>query len=250
MKPWKPIPHFYDLHVLPFGESDALFIPFSHAIDMHLMMDGSMACPKPPEESWEGKLQSECTWIQFWVELPTKTDADHYRAFLNNYASEQRAAGRFTWPAHTQLRDVPQWLAYNAIIPSEVNILIMVSLGFLLVCLMNATGLMLAKIMGRAGDIGVRRALGASRRAILSQFLIETGVVGLAGGLLGLLLTVAGLLTARSLLPNEFVLLTHLDAIDTAGTVVLAILATMLAGLYPTWRAMRVQPAWQLKAAQ
>jgi putative ABC transport system permease protein len=214
------------------------------------MMDGSMACPKPPEESWEGKLQSECTWIQFWVELPTKTDADHYRAFLNNYASEQRATGRFTWPAHTELRDVPQWLAYNAIIPSEVNILIMVSLGFLLVCLMNATGLMLAKIMGRAGDIGVRRALGASRRAILSQFLIETGVVGLAGGLLGLLLTVAGLLTARSLLPNEFALLTHLDAIDTAGTVVLAILATMLAGLYPTWRAMRVQPAWQLKAAQ
>jgi putative ABC transport system permease protein len=104
--------------------------------------------------------------------------------------------------------------------------------------------------MGRAGDIGVRRALGASRRAILSQFLIETGVVGLAGGLLGLLLTAVGLLTARSLLPNEFVLLTHLDAIDTAGTVVLAILATMLAGLYPTWRAMRVQPAWQLKAAQ
>ncbi len=143
-----------------------------------------------------------------------------------------------------------QWLAYNAIIPSEVNILIMVSLGFLLVCLMNATGLMLAKIMGRAGDIGVRRALGASRRAILSQFLIETGVVGLLGGLLGLLLTAMGLLAARSLLPNEFVLLTHMDVIDTAGTVLLAIVATVLAGLYPAWRAMRVQPAWQLKSAQ
>jgi putative ABC transport system permease protein len=250
LKPWKPIPHFYDLHVLPFGESDALFIPFSHAIEKHLNMDGSMACPTPPKPDWEGKLQSECTWIQFWVELPTRADADHYRAFLNNYASEQRGTGRFTWPARTQLRDVPQWLAYNAIIPNEVNILIMVSLGFLLVCLMNAMGLMLAKIMGRAGDIGVRRALGASRRAILSQFLIETGVVGLAGGLLGLLLTTLGLLTARSLLPSEFVLLTHLDGIETAGTVAFAIVATMLAGLYPTWRAMRVQPAWQLKATQ
>jgi len=251
LKPWKPIPHFYDLHVLPFGESDALFIPFSHAIEKHLIMDGSMACPTtPPKPDWEGKLQSECTWVQFWVELPTKADADHYRAFLNNYASEQRGTGRFTWPAHTQLRDVPQWLAYNAIIPNEVNILIMVSLGFLLVCLMNAMGLMLAKIMGRAGDIGVRRALGASRRAILSQFLIETAVVGVAGGLLGLLLTAVGLLTARSLLPTDFVLLTHLDAIDTAATVVFAIAGTMLAGLYPTWRAMRVQPAWQLKAAQ
>jgi putative ABC transport system permease protein len=126
----------------------------------------------------------------------------------------------------------------------------MVSLGFLLVCLMNAMGLMLAKIMGRAGDIGVRRALGASRRAILSQFLIEIAVVGVAGGLLGLLLTAVGLLTARSLLPTDFVLLAHLDAIDTAATVVFAITGTMLAGLYPTWRAMRVQPAKALKAAQ
>ena len=74
--------------------------------------------------------------------------------------------------------------------------------------------------------------------------------MGLAGGLLGLLLTAVGLLTARSLLPKEFVLLTHLDAIDTAGTVLIAIVATMLAGLYPTWRAMRVQPAKALKAAQ
>jgi len=65
-------------------------------------------------------------------------------------------------------------------------------------------GLMLAKIMGRAGDIGVRRALGASRRAIFIQCLVETGVVGLAGGLFGLVLTALGLLAARSLLTKEF----------------------------------------------
>ncbi len=57
LKPWKPIPHFYDLHVLPFGESDALFIPFSHAIEKHLIMDGSMVCPNPPKPGWEGKLR-------------------------------------------------------------------------------------------------------------------------------------------------------------------------------------------------
>ena len=61
-------------------------------------------------------------------------------------------------------------------------------------------GLMLAKIMGRAGDIGVRRALGASRARHLAQCLIETGVVGLAGGILGLGLTALGLMGLRSLL--------------------------------------------------
>jgi putative ABC transport system permease protein len=124
----------------------------------------------------------------------------------------------------------------------------LVSFGFLLVCLMNAMGLMLAKIMGRAGDIGVRRALGASRAAIFAQCLIETGVVGLAGGILGLALTALGLLAARSLLTNNFAALAHLDWTDTAIAVLLAVGATLLAGLYPTWRAAHVQPAWQLKA--
>jgi putative ABC transport system permease protein len=133
-------------------------------------------------------------------------------------------------------------------VPNEVRILILVSFGFLLVCLMNAMGLMLAKIMGRAGDIGVRRALGASRRAIFSQCLIETGVVGLAGGILGLGLTALGLWAARALLTKEYVALAHLDITDTGLAVLLAVAATVLAGLYPTWRAAHVQPAWQLKA--
>jgi putative ABC transport system permease protein len=108
--------------------------------------------------------------------------------------------------------------------------------------------LMLAKILSRAGDMGVRRALGASRAAIFAQCLIETGVVGLTGGVFGLALTTLGLLAARSLLPNDFAAVTHLDFTDVAIAVVLAVAATMAAGLYPTWRASHVQPAWQLKA--
>src|SRR5271165_1360065 len=123
-----------------------------------------------------------------------------------------------------------------------------VSFSFLLVCLLNAMGLMLAKIMGRAVDIGVRRALGASRRAIFSQCLIEAGVVGFAGGLLGLGLTLLGLSGLRSLLSDDVNRLTHFSAIDVAIAITVSVVATTLAGLYPTWRAVQVQPAWQLKA--
>ena len=248
LRHWAPIPHFYDLHVLPFAESDQLFIPFMHAIHKHLGNNGSLSCNKEAGAGFEGKLQSECTWLQFWVELPTRADAEAYRRFLGNYAAEQQRIGRFTWPARTALRDVRAWLTYNRIIPSEVNILLLVSLGFLLVCLLNAMGLMLAKIMGRSSDIGVRRALGASRRAIFYQCLIETGVIGCAGGLLGLAFTALGLLAARSLLIQDFVLLARLDVTDTLATVAFAIATTLLVGLYPTWRATFVQPAWQLKA--
>jgi putative ABC transport system permease protein len=245
---WRLLPRFYDLNIRPFGDADAIFLPFTRAIDKHMGNVGSTQCNGDLDPGWEGRLRSDCIWLQFWVELPSAADAKTYRAFLNNYAAEQQRLGRFHWPPHTQLRDVNEWLQYRHIVPSEVRILILVSFGFLLVCLMNAMGLMLAKIMGRAVDIGVRRALGASRRAIFAQCLVETGVVGLAGGVLGLALTALGLLAARSLLTKEFVALAHLDWADTGIAVLLAVAATVLAGLYPTWRAAHVQPAWQLKA--
>jgi putative ABC transport system permease protein len=245
---WRLMPRFYDLAIRPFGDGDAIFMPLTRAIDKQMVNTGSFQCNGDVDAGWESRLKSDCIWLQFWVELPTAADVQKYRAFLNNYAAEQQSLGRFHWPAHTQLRDVPQWLRYRNIVPNEVRILILVSFGFLLVCLMNAMGLMLAKIMGRAGDIGVRRALGASRAAIFAQCLIETGVVGLAGGILGLLLTALGLWAARSLLSKEFVALAHLDWTDTGLAVLLAVGATVLAGLYPTWRAAHVQPAWQLKA--
>jgi len=129
-----------------------------------------------------------------------------------------------------------------------VRILVLVSFSFLFVCLLNAMGLLLAKIMARSGEIGVRRALGANRRAVFVQCLIEAGVIGFAGGLLGLMLTLLGLLGLRTVLSENIARLTHLDLSDVGIALGLAVISTILAGLYPTWRAARVQPAWQLKA--
>ena len=53
--------------------------------------------------------------------------------------------------------------------------------------------IMLVSVTERTREIGIRRALGASRREIFQQFLIETTVVGLVGGLLGLLLAFGAL---------------------------------------------------------
>jgi putative ABC transport system permease protein len=245
---WRPIPHFYDLNLASFGQIDEMFVPFSRAIDRHMSAIGNTMCKDDTPVGWEALLASDCLWLQFWVELPTPADVQQYRGFIDNYAAEQQRIGRFHWPMHTQLRDVMQWLAYRHVVPSEVNILLLVSFGFLLVCLLNAMGLMLAKIMGRAGDIGVRRALGASRAAIFTQCVVETGIVGFAGGILGLALTGLGLLASRSLLDEELIALTYLDWTDIAIAFFLAVGATIVAGLYPTWRAAHVEPAWQLKA--
>jgi putative ABC transport system permease protein len=246
---WLPLPRFYDLTDAKYSAGEELYIPFARAIEGHMETGETSNCAGDEgAPGWDGYLHSECVWLQFWVELPTAADVAGYRRFLHNYAAEQQRSGRFHWAPHVRLLDVKDWLTHWRAVSNDMRILVLVAFSFLLVCLLNAMGLMLAKIMSRAGDIGVRRALGANRGAIFGQCLIEAGVVGCAGGLLGLLLTALGLLGVRSIVSASIGRLTHLNPADIAIAVALAIGATILAGLYPTWRAMQVQPAWQLKA--
>ncbi len=244
---WTPIPRFYYLSGDPFGKPEDVFVPFTRAIAEQIWPAGNWGCNESGEPGWSGFLRSDCVWTQFWVELPTASSEKAYRALLVNYAAVQQRTGRFNWPPHVQLRDVREWLAYHHVVSDEVRLLVGVSFGFLFVCLLNAMGLMLAKTIGRAGDIGVRRALGASSRAIFAQCLIEAGVTGLAGGLLGLALVTVSLAGLRSLLSEEGRALLYLDAADVAITIITAVAITILVGLYPTWRAARLPPALQLK---
>ncbi len=250
---WDPIPRFYDLSVTGsspgVGNPEEVLLPFTEAIDQQMPITESLGCSKAPGPGWAGMLHSDCVWIQFWAELPTATAARGYRDFLRNYASTQQRDGRFSWLPRIALRSVPQWLTYNHVVPDSVGILVMVSFGFLLVCLMNATGLMLAKFLARAANLSVRRALGARRGAIFAQCLVESALVGAAGGLVGLGLTRLGLKIGAVLLFGGLSRSIRLDGADLLLAVALAVVAALVAGLYPAWRAARVEPAWQLKAS-
>lgn len=245
---WPLVPRFYNLHIRPYGQIDEIFVPFTRAIKAQAPAASGMSCQETTSASFEVRLRSECLWIQLWVELPSAADVAKYRTVLNNYAADQQRTGRFHWPPHTQIRDVMQWLQYRRIVPNELGLLVFASFGFLFVCLMNAMGLMLARIIGRTQDISVRRALGASRSAIIGQCLVETTVIGVCGAILGLLLTLLGLLAMRAALADDFGALTYWNANAIGIEVSLAIAATLGAGLYPTWRAAHVEPALQLKS--
>jgi len=132
-------------------------------------------------------------------------------------------------------------------VPSDVRLQVWLAFGFLLVCLTNTVGLLLAKCLRRSPEIGVRRALGATRRAIFTQFVVEAGAIGIAGGLLGLGLALLGLWGVRQN-PASYAKLAQLDASMLLTTFALALLASLLAGLLPAWRACLVTPALQLKS--
>jgi putative ABC transport system permease protein len=250
MAPWNPQPRFYAAaDVQAFGSAPQVFLPFQSALDSKITTAGSTFCALNYQgKSWDDLVKSECSWISFWVELPDLDAATRYRTFLAAYAEEQRASGRFNWPAYTRLRDLDQWLKYVKVVPPEARISFIVALGLLLVCTVNTIGLLLARFMRRGPDIGVRRALGASRAAIYAQYLVEAGVIGFAGGLLGVLLTVCFIQSLDLVFEAKIARMVHSDMGIMGLAVILAVLVAMTAAAYPVWRASRIQPAWQLKA--
>ncbi|MCL1551981.1 ABC transporter permease [Xanthomonas nasturtii] len=244
---WKANPRFYDV-TNTYGSNEQVYLPFSVAMDLKMDHSGSMNCFGKLESGDTNALNAPCTWMQYWVELESPAQAGDYKAYLDNYSTQQRAAGRFERPNNTRLRNVLEWLNFKEVVPNDVRLQLWLAMGFLLVCLLNTVGLLLAKFLRRSGDIGVRRALGASRRAIFAQCLVEAGTVGLAGGLAGLALAWLGLWAVRQQ-PVDYAELAHLDTKMLLLTFVLALLASLLAGLLPAWRAIQVAPALQLKAS-
>jgi putative ABC transport system permease protein len=243
---WKPRVKFYDLTNGTLNDPEEFYVPYTTTIEIKANASGNNSCWKNSEPGWEGYLASECIWQQYWVQLDSPAREAEYKSFLENYVNEQKKLGRFPRPMNNRLYNVTDWLQNQKVVPKDVEVQVGLSFAFLLVCLVNTIGLLLAKFMRKSGEIGLRRALGASKPQLFSQYIIESGVIGVSGGLFGLLLTLVGLWMVR-LLYQSYANVAHLDWVMVATTIVLAIGAAVLAGLYPTWRACQIAPAAQLK---
>lgn len=249
LAPWRPMPKFYWLvgGNNRFGDSEEIFIPIRNALANESGPNGTISCNGDgPEPGFAGLVNSECTFMQYWVELADADGRGAYRERLAGYIDGQKKLGRLPVGERSRLLDVREWMDVQDVLGDDTILQTLLAAGFLLVCVVNTVGLLLAKFTAHAGEIGVRRALGATRGQVFQQYLVQAGVVGAAGGLLGLGFTFGGLwLLARQ--SEEVAAVAHMSPAMLLATVATAVIAAVLAGLLPTWRACRVVPAIQLK---
>lgn len=247
---WNPVPTFYDLNNNPFVGSEEIYTPFSLAITGEWSSSGNTNCWKSPDESgYEGFLNSECIWIQMWVELPTAADKQAYARFLDDYVMEQKELGRFPRPLNNRLSTPEEWMINREVVDEMVSVLLSIAVLFLVVCLLNTIGLLLAKVIRRRSDISLRRALGASKTELFRQYIIEAGMIGVAGGIAGIGMTWLGLRGIENVF-SEYDFIQYLVTMDwqmVGAAVALAIVSALGAALYPTWRACSVSPASTLR---
>src|SRR5690606_24164331 len=131
--PWMPTPRFWDLSLDSFGSLESVFVPFQTAIDLQFSRMGSMNCWGDAGTD-ENAVNAPCSWIQYWVELDSPTDAVGYRDYLTRYSAQQRAAGRFERPNNLRLRNVRELLDHHHVVPRDVRLQVWLAFGFLLVC--------------------------------------------------------------------------------------------------------------------
>jgi putative ABC transport system permease protein len=248
---WDPTPKYFDVSNGSFQDMEGAYVPFAWGPILELGSHGNTNCWKTEViDSFEAFLNSECVWFHAWFELRTAGKQRAFEDFIDNYVTEQKKHGRFPRPLNNYLYDVDGWLKRNRVIESDNKAMLTLAFAFLAVCLVNTVGLLLAKFLSAAPASGIRRALGASRRDIFWQHLTESGVIALAGGVMGGLLGFGGIWALRAWygrFVDEAPKVLPFEPANLLIVVAISIGAGVVAGLYPAWRIGRAAPSSYLK---
>jgi putative ABC transport system permease protein len=246
---WQPAVRSYDMVDSPLGNSpDEIYLPFEWIAPLELVNSGSSMSWQDEDQdaTFVERLQSsERLWVQYWVELPDAARREAFASLLTSYVAEQHRLGRFPVSQDSRLTPLVALMEEKEVVPPQAKALALISVLFLTVAAVNLIGLFLGKFLARAPIVGVRRALGASRRAIFVQHLVECELVALAGGVLGLALSFTALRLINRV--DDDLAMFHLDGTMVAAALLLALAAGAIAGLYPAWRICAIPPARHLR---
>lgn len=241
----------YYMMVEPAAPIDELFIPLRHVLP--LKAEGTTGAGRwgPIPDDFEGRLMAEQHLVQIWVELPNDAALSAYKDFLDTYVRGQKQLGRFPRPIDNRVTPLREYMKICNRPPPEATAMMIAADIFHVACALGLVGLLLARFLSRTGEVGVRRALGASRMDIFLQHVIECEVIALVGGILGLVFAIGSIglvnLWTRTLSYAGRQDFFRLDLDMAIFALVAALVAGLFAGVIPAYRVCRIAPAVHLK---
>ena len=229
------------LHVTRIGDQPAIFlgdrlytvIGVISGVSRQASLLGSVVIP-------EGTAAHD-----FGLEGPGTVQVETRIGAANLIAGQLPLALSPTDPALLKVTAPPEPRRVRAGVQSDLNALFLLLGGVSL--LIGATGIAnvtLVSVLERVGEIGLRRSLGAARRHIAGQFLLESTTLGLLGGVLGAALgtlVVVGVAASRTWTPV-------LEPWVPLGAPLLGGAIGFLSGIYPSLRAAALEPVEALRS--
>ncbi|WP_431633831.1 ABC transporter permease [Dyella sp. KULCS107] len=250
MGEWEPSPRFYDVNVgngYP-GTDEDFFVPFASALANEFSSSGTVSCVEAPRGGGlHALIDSRCLWISVIAETQDKDAIGALSEVLDSTVKGTSADGTADSERSGTMIPLSALLERKNIVPAGTHASVVVAIALFLGCLITAASLMLSNYLGRTTELGLRRALGAKRQDILGMLLVESALIGILGGLIGVALTLAGVAAVHRLLPSGPAELATFQFGALVLTMLGTLVATVLAGCYPAMTASRVLPYAAIK---
>ncbi|RTE86717.1 MULTISPECIES: ABC transporter permease [Gammaproteobacteria] len=236
---WQMLPRLYDANGRNhLSEGADIYLPLETGYDLNYLSNTNSVSYDDTDyrqlatEGRAGALHQ----LQFWVQLDTPADQQRYQQFMLRLAEDEKSAGRHPAPINNQLVPITEIVDYFGDASGDIEAFALVTLLFLVVCLLNAIHLALNRYLSNQYEFSLRRALGASRSQLQLQMLADVllmTIFSLAGALL---IAYAGVVLMNALLPQNS-LFSSWDIALIIALVMAALICSYIVTLYPSLRA-------------